>query len=180
LVRNIAGDRVTAVIAAMVCVPSFGCSSDGQANVKDASPDVTRDTAVVRDSGSVEADFASTCSSGPPTYAPTYSAIYCEILSQSCALAFCHAGTGDYLIITDEKQAYGELVNAPAAGPNCSPSDLKRVDPGHPDRSLMYLKITNPPCGAKMPLLYGDVSGSLDPQPIDQIRQWIEAGALNN
>jgi len=56
---------------------------------------------------------------------------------------------------------------------------LKRVDPGNPDASLLYLKITNPPCGSKMPLSYG-TSGSLDPLQIAQIGAWIEAGAPDN
>jgi hypothetical protein len=113
------------------------------------------------------------------TYAPTYAAVYDEVLAQSCALAFCHAGQGDYLQITSKGQGYQALVNAPARGPQCTLTGLKRVVPGHPETSLLYLKITNPPCGSKMPLSYGD-GGSLDPRQIDQIAQWIEAGALNN
>jgi len=115
-----------------------------------------------------------------PPYAPTYAAIYDQVLLPNCALVFCHAGTGDYLVITNKDDGYAALVNQPAQGPECAPTGLKRVEPGHPEASLFYLKVTNPPCGSKMPLLYADASGSLDPRQIDQIGQWIDAGAPNN
>lgn len=180
MIRDSAGDGGRAVIAVLGCIFALGCSSDGPAEIADAGHDVMLDTGALQDSGSAEAAFTYTCSGGPPTYAATYSAVYCEILSQSCALVFCHSSDTDYLVINDEMQGYGALVNAPATGPLCAPTGLKRVDPGQPDSSLMYLKITNPPCGHKMPILYGDVSGSLDASAIEQVRQWIAAGAPNN
>src|SRR4029077_5119913 len=110
----------------------------------------------------------------------TFTAIYDEVLGPICA-NMCHISSEQfYLVIASKEGAFGNLVNAPAMGPSCAPTGLKRVDPGHPETSLLYLKVTSPPCGAKMPLLYGDASGSLDPLAIDQIRQWIEAGAPNN
>jgi hypothetical protein len=115
---------------------------------------------------------------GAPTYAPTYCAVYGEVLAQTCALEFCHAGQADYLQITGKDEAYTALVDAQAQGPTCA--TFKRVDPGHPESSLLYLKITSPPCGSKMPLVYAGLSGNLDPRQIDQIGRWIEAGAPNN
>ncbi len=113
------------------------------------------------------------------TFAPTYSAVYDEVLSPTCALVFCHGGSGDYLQLASKAIGYASLVDAAAEGPDCGATGLVRVEPGHPERSLLYLKITDPPCGAKMPLLYG-YSGSLDPREVEQIRQWIEAGAPND
>jgi hypothetical protein len=179
LVTQSAGDGVTAAIAALGCVFALGCSSDSPADAGDAGRvgDARHDRGAVQ-----EEAFFDPCSvgDGAPTYAPTYTAVYCEILSQSCAVVFCHSSDVDYLVINNKDQGYGALVNAPALGPNCAPTGLKRVDPGHPETSLLFLKVTSPPCGARMPRTYGDASGMLDPPQIEQIRQWIEAGALNN
>ncbi len=113
---------------------------------------------------------------GAPTYAPTYEAVYDEVLVPNCALPFCHAGSGDYLQLLTADVGYASLVLAPAQGPMCASTGLKRVDPGHPETSLLYLKITNPPCGVKMPQVLG---ATLDPRQIDQIRRWIACGALD-
>jgi hypothetical protein len=162
-------------IAIVCCSGGAGGDAGGDARAAEASGG---DALAAEASGDARVDDSSVSGDGAPTYAPTFSAIYDEILAQSCALAFCHAGA-DFLTITGKDQAYGALVNAPAKGPQCASSGLKLVDPGHPETSLLYLKVTSPPCGSKMPLLYGDASGSLDPMQIDQIRTWIEAGAPN-
>jgi hypothetical protein len=103
--------------------------------------------------------------------------VYGEILSPNCALPFCHGGAGDYLQLATADMGYASLVGAHAQGPDCAPTGLERVNPGHPDQSLLFLKITNPPCGSRMPLLYG-YSGMLTDRQIDQIGQWIACGAL--
>ena len=112
------------------------------------------------------------------THAPTFDAIWGEILQPTCAIVFCHAGAADYLHLWSEPVAYQSLVDAAAEGPMCAPTGLVRVAPFHPETSLLYLKVTSPPCGARMPLLYG-YSGTLDPRQVDQIRQWIACGALD-
>jgi hypothetical protein len=175
LFRQGGGLGVSAVIAALGCVPALGCSADSPAAAGEAG--LEADGPVARDS------IASTFNDCPvvdaPTYAPTYTAVYCEIVSVTCAVAFCHSGL-EFLTITSKEQGYSALVNAPAMGPACGQSGLKLVDPGHSETSLLYLKITNPPCGARMPLLYGDASGMLDPLAIEQVRGWIAAGAQND
>jgi hypothetical protein len=113
-----------------------------------------------------------------PTYAPTYTAVWNEILSTSCALVFCHAGDGDYLQLENKDVGYASLVDASAAGPMCAPTGLERVDPGHPETSLMYLKVTNPPCGSMMPAM--GAGPPLTPRQTMQIHDWIAAGALND
>ena len=110
---------------------------------------------------------------------PTFTGVYQQVLVPSCALPFCHAGTGDYLQLQDMEIGYASLVNAPAQGPGCAETGLKRVDPGHPETSLLVLKVTNPPCGDKMPRSYG-ISVSLDPLAIKQIEAWITLGAKND
>jgi len=112
------------------------------------------------------------------TYAPTYDAVWNEILVPNCALVFCHAGSADYLQLPSESAGYASLVEVRAEGPLCVDSGLKRVVPYEPDASLMYLKITAPPCGSKMPLSYG-YPVTLDPREIEQVRTWIACGAFD-
>jgi len=152
----------------------LACSSGTGADPKSTA----RDAATEAPPSAVDAggDDAVLGDDGGPTYAATYTAIYDEILSQTCALAFCHAGSLDYLVITSKEDGYANLVDAQAMGPQCASTGLKRVEPGDPDKSLMYLKITNPPCGLQMP----PVGGMLQPAQIAQIKAWIEAGAPNN
>ncbi len=100
-------------------------------------------------------------------------------MNPTCALPFCHAGAGDYLQLANKAIGYSSLVGAAAAGPDCGATGLLRVDPGHPETSLLYLKVTSPPCGSKMPIQYGPPS-SLDPDQIRQIHDWIAGGALND
>jgi hypothetical protein len=110
------------------------------------------------------------------SYAPTYDAVWNEVLHFNCATEFCHGGgTADYLELTSEAVGYSSLVDAMASGPMCAATGLKRVDPFHPETSLMYLKITTPPCGRRMPIGYTGLP--LGQQDIDQIRGWIACGA---
>lgn len=109
------------------------------------------------------------------TYAPTFYAVYYEVLLPSCALVFCHAADGYYTLATPER-AYRSLVDVSASSQECAGTGLVRVKPGHPEESLLYLKITSPPCGELMPLSLG-TSIPLEARRIEQIRQWIEAGA---
>jgi hypothetical protein len=143
-------------IIGIVCV-LCACSPGGESTTPDDAGD---EAPIVGDDGG-----------------PTYQAVYAEILSPNCALPFCHGGAGDYLQLGTADIGYRSLVGAAAQGPMCAPTGLDRVDPGHPDRSLLFLKITNPPCGSRMPLAYG-YSGMLTVAQIDQIGQWIACGAL--
>lgn len=45
--------------------------------------------------------------------------------------------------------------------------------PFSPDESLIYTKLTSPPCGSLMPFAIEP----LDPEAIEKIRAWIELGA---
>jgi hypothetical protein len=110
------------------------------------------------------------------TYAPTYTAIWEEILSPTCGTEFCHGGAALYLDLESKALGYSTLVNFPAEGPECKATGLLHVKPGDPGHSLLYLKVTAPPCGKAMPILY-TTSGTLDPRELEQIRRWIELGA---
>jgi len=115
-----------------------------------------------------------------PTYAPTFSAIYFEILDLNyCTSVFCHGGGGITLDFATVSAAHAALVNQVPTGIHCADSGLKLVVPGDPDASLLLGKVGSgpPPCGDHMPPVAGY---SLRPREIEQIREWIARGALND
>jgi hypothetical protein len=111
----------------------------------------------------------------PPTYAPTFYAVYWEILQPTCGTVFCH-GTGGYYELSTPERGYETIVGVPASSFECRGTRLDRVNPGHPEASLLYLKITEPPCGSGMPPAFGG-QALLEPRRIEQIRRWILRGA---
>jgi hypothetical protein len=108
------------------------------------------------------------------TYEPTFGAVYREIFFPTCAAAFCHKSNELFFNAVTADIAYGTTVNVVTNSPECGATGLRRIDPGHPESSLLYLKLTDPPCGRKMPQTF---SMQLDPREIEQIRQWIANGA---
>lgn len=73
--------------------------------------------------------------------------------------------------------AYQNLVDIPAgADPafQCKDSGLMRVKPGDPEHSLLYLKLTAPPCGSVMP---PPAFGTATEEQVQLVRQWIAEGA---
>ena len=73
--------------------------------------------------------------------------------------------------------AYANLVGVPAGaedGYQCRASKLVRVQPGDPEVSLIYLKLTNPPCGSRMPPAAFGVATA---QEVELVRTWIAGGA---
>jgi hypothetical protein len=120
------------------------------------------------------------------TYAPTFKAVYGEILQPTCAVAFCHQGPINPMPLVDQATAYMQTVNADANGPYCSGMG-KRVVPGDPGASLLVAKIDWPEggipiCGAPMPGPGRGTQGGdrLDPKQIAQIKSWITMGAKND
>jgi polyvinyl alcohol dehydrogenase (cytochrome) len=109
----------------------------------------------------------------PPSYEPTFPAIYTEIFqTKGCTEKFCHGKEG-MLSMNSAGEAYEQLVEIDATGDLCASTKLQRVKPGAPDDSLLFKKLKqDPPCGARMP-----VGGMLDDKQMDQIKVWIEAGA---
>lgn len=123
----------------------------------------------------------------PPTGEATFLAVYREIFCASgCANLYCHSSRGASSGLSFETPdiAYDNLVGAPAgpapsAGdPGCSESPLLRVEPGHPERSLLYLKVSQdpPPCGSTMPI----DRAPLGADKLTQLRAWIESGAVRD
>jgi len=121
-----------------------------------------------------------------PTYAPTFSAIYKEVLTNgmtgNCSAGFCHGaapsptGNGNLLITFADKQgAYDGLVNhVSTGGTMCEGRTL--VVPGDSANSLVIQKLSaTPPCGLRMP-----IGVPLSDAHVAQITQWIDLGAPND
>jgi hypothetical protein len=73
--------------------------------------------------------------------------------------------------------AYANLVGVPAGAQDgylCRASGLLRVKPGAPEASLIYLKLTNPPCGSRMP---PSAFGVTTAEQVELVRKWIADGA---
>jgi hypothetical protein len=117
-------------------------------------------------------------------YAPTMTGVYNEILKSRCGIPFCHLGAaGAPMTLDSQDDSYQQMVNVPANGPFCGDAGmagLLRVDPGHPETSLLYLKIEmpSPPdlCGDPMP----SSGAPLTDKDIQQIHDWIQQGAQND
>lgn len=94
---------------------------------------------------------------------------------------FCHSmppsdvGNGKLHMGMDQATAYTALVGKVSVSAFCMGRTL--VDPGHPETSLFYLKLSpSPPCGVRMPnggKPFTDVQ-------LEMVRSWIAAGAMND
>jgi hypothetical protein len=69
-----------------------------------------------------------------------------------------------------------------AAGAACAASGLELVVPNDAAKSLLFEKVeSNPPCGTQMP--YGcptTTTPCLTTAQVQEIEDWINAGAMNN
>jgi hypothetical protein len=118
-------------------------------------------------------------SSEPPAQREpvSFSADIQPILNARCVV--CHSPGGEAVeegIPQDLRAAaaYADLVNQPSV----LRPDLVLVVPGDASASLLYLKVSSdtPPVGEPMPSGVQRLSAA----QIDQIRQWIDEGALEN
>jgi hypothetical protein len=147
------------VAAAALIASTVGCGNDSSASPSGAS------------------DAASEEAAAPErTYAPTFSAVWSELLYPSCGASYCHAGDQTGLMLMAADQAYDDLVGVSPKGIDCRDSGLVLVEPRHPESSLLYSKLVAPPCGALMPRLLG----RLPERDIEQVRRWIELGAARD
>ncbi len=120
-----------------------------------------------------------------PTFEPTFSAIFTEILTTgrvgNCMFGACHGGdpdpdlNGNLRIAAGEKDAaHAAMVGVVSTSTLCSGITL--VEPGNAAGSLLMQKFDDaPPCGVKMP-----IGTPLTPEHIEQITTWINNGALND
>jgi hypothetical protein len=110
-----------------------------------------------------------------PDTTPTLTTIQAEIFDVNCALSGCHTGANppQGMSLADGI-TFSNTVNVNS---NEQPL-LFRIKPGNPDMSYLYMKITGAPeiTGSQMPL----GRSPLPEKQLEQIRLWIEGGALDN
>lgn len=103
----------------------------------------------------------------------TFTHIY-DRAFKTCRLQ-CHGMGFSKLDMSSREAAYRSLVNQPSNPDNmeCAPLGLKRVEPGKPEQSLLYLKLNiDAPCGQQMP-----PGGQLPQEMRNEVKDWIAAGA---
>lgn len=111
-----------------------------------------------------------------PSAPGTFSHIY-ELAFKSCRTQ-CHAMGFSMLNMATRDAAYASLVNQDSNPGNkeCAALGLKRVKPGAPEESLLYLKLDiHAPCGQQMP-----PGGTLRKELQDEVRAWIANGAQDD
>jgi len=104
--------------------------------------------------------------------------IYQTVFSRAlCGESKCHGeeNRGGDLDLRDQETAYGQLVGETALGPKCLNLALKRVEPGKPEESLLFLKLAHDssPCGDVMP----PVAIVLTDEELLLLENWIKNGA---
>jgi hypothetical protein len=148
------------------------------------------------------------CGSGAAPSANSFTKIYTETIQQKCTNDFCHYNgvpmRFSALDLSSQVRAYWSLVGLPCMASTCS-QDGMRVLPGHPEASVMYLKVWDPlpagtnRCGVEMPADTTNYSTNLGDSsnlaqtsnvtfsgpalPIEEqqrIRDWIQEGAQDN
>ncbi|HVR44155.1 MAG TPA: hypothetical protein VMS56_12010 [Thermoanaerobaculia bacterium] len=110
----------------------------------------------------------------PPDPSATFTRVQTEIFTPTCTVIGCHDtfGQSEGLVLV-AGQAYANLVNRPST----QMPALDRIEPGDPDRSYLYRKITGTAgTGERMPAF----SPPLPPEQIALIRDWIRRGAPND
>lgn len=190
-------------IALVATLSLVGCSDDdggGTTNGTDtgmAAEDTstTTDTGSDEDTGGTVEDTGMTPEVGgdalPPldtgtgdtggdtmVAAPTFSQVWTSTLRGKCASCHDNTAPAGALNMTDKATAYSNLVGKPAAGPVAACGGKgTRVVAGNAAMSILYQKVTTPTCGGRMPPV---PANPLSMAETNRIRDWINAGALNN
>ncbi len=100
-----------------------------------------------------------------------FSAIQDSVFTPQCATSGCHDGSIKPRLSAGI--AYDQIVNIP----NGETFSTDRIEPGKPEKSYLYLKLTGKNItGSRMPLGAPPLSQSV----IDSIQAWIENGAFQN
>jgi hypothetical protein len=106
----------------------------------------------------------------------TFSWIQANVFNQNCAIPACHVqGSAAFGLVLSEGQAYGNLVDIPAQGPQSF--SILRVKPGDPDSSYLVWKLEGRSGieGVQMPR----GRPPLPQEEIDAIKRWIQGATRN-
>ncbi len=104
----------------------------------------------------------------------TLTQVQAAVFTTSCAFANCHGTSPQRGLSLVAGQTHSNTVNVPSVE---QPS-LDRIEPGSPEQSYLWRKVTRDPSvtGAFMPI----GAPPLNQTQLDLLRSWIEAGAPNN
>ena len=108
---------------------------------------------------------------GPPSPDATFTRVQTEVFSVSCALSGCHAGSAPAAgMDLSAGASYGNIVGVTST----ERGDLKRIEPGDPNRSYLVKKIRGDAdiIGSPMPLV-----GSITPAQRQLVVDWVRRGA---
>jgi hypothetical protein len=103
----------------------------------------------------------------------TFRELQDQVLTQSCAESMCHTGNPPAFapMSLDADLSWNALMQ-----PSTQEPTLRRVVPGHPEQSYLYMKLLGTTSGSSMPLN----RELLPADHLEQVRVWIERGALND
>lgn len=101
---------------------------------------------------------------------PKLSELQSSIFNSSCAKSGCHNGVQSPLLTSGN--SFNSLVGVSSA----FSAGKKLVEPGEPDLSVLYLRVSGSSEGNQMPKGETPLSSSQQ----TQIKDWIRAGAQNN
>ncbi|HAV22493.1 MAG: hypothetical protein A2X67_02790 [Ignavibacteria bacterium GWA2_55_11] len=109
---------------------------------------------------------------------PSFASIQRVVFNASCSATSCHGSTAKAGLTLTPGSSYANLVNVTSQNDNAHSPQFKRVLPGSPDSSFLWIKLTNPgpQQGDRMP----QVGNSLPDEYLQAIRTWIVQGAQNN
>jgi hypothetical protein len=110
----------------------------------------------------------------PPSDAPTLTSLQDAIFTPKCGVPGCHAPPApEQGMNLSEGNTYVFTVGVDST----ELSGFKRVLPGNAADSYLYMKLAGDPriVGERMPF-----GGMLTADEIEAVKQWIDAGALDN
>jgi hypothetical protein len=107
-----------------------------------------------------------------PEPTPTFTQVDDDILSKSCAFSSCHGGGSGGLRLDGTDADYDALVDVPSTG---KPS-ATLVVPGDADASYLIQKLEGADGIVGVPMPQG--TDSLEADRLQELRDWIDAGAL--
>jgi hypothetical protein len=179
------------IMVAAIALPTVGCSGDdGSSSGSQSGPAGTTSAGTSSAAGMIATAAGTSSTAGASGAAgmqgaagmmaddgkPTWSGIY-QYEFRSCRVEVCHGKGIAGVVMATKQGAYDSLVDqmSDATRP-CGMLGKKRVVPGDPLNSLLYIKLDiNVKCGQQMP-----PGGQLSDEARDRIRDWIMLGAKND
>jgi hypothetical protein len=111
----------------------------------------------------------------PPSVEVTLREVQDRVFTPNCALSSCHGDPNKSggLSLVDGKSAAG-LINVEPTLASARAKGYKRVVPGEPAKSFLYIKCFRPSADEGEPMPLGE---NLSKEKVELIKKWIESGA---